>query len=163
LNKNAFTVLVMVAVGGLFTIPATSAAVAGKARTAADLYVRNCASCHGRDGRAKTLKARVNHARKLSDPEWQDRVSDERIFNVHYEWQGENAAVWEEVIRTGNRFARCLHSSLEEMRRRTGIPDCAGQQVLMRTSRRDFPFIIFFFIQLTWGNSIQAGMPVLHK
>lgn len=81
MNKNAFTVLVMVAVGGLFTIRATSAAVAGKARTAADLYVRNCASCHGRDGRAKTLKARVNHARKLSDPEWQDRVSDERIFN----------------------------------------------------------------------------------
>lgn len=71
----------MVALGGLFTIGVTSAAVAGKARTSADLYVRNCASCHGRDGRAKTLKARVNHARKLSDPEWQDRVSDERIFN----------------------------------------------------------------------------------
>lgn len=71
----------MVAVASLFTIRATSTAVAGKARTAADLYVRNCASCHGRDGRAKTLKGRVIHARKLNDPEWQDKVSDERIFN----------------------------------------------------------------------------------
>ena len=48
---------------------------------AAALYSRNCASCHGRDGRAKTLKAKLNHARNLTDSEWQNRVSDERIFN----------------------------------------------------------------------------------
>jgi mono/diheme cytochrome c family protein len=45
------------------------------------LYSKNCATCHGRDGRAKTFKARLNHARNLSDPEWQAKVSDERIFN----------------------------------------------------------------------------------
>jgi mono/diheme cytochrome c family protein len=51
------------------------------ARSAAQLYSKNCASCHGRDGRGKTAKGRLNHSRNLSDSEWQNRVSDERIFN----------------------------------------------------------------------------------
>jgi mono/diheme cytochrome c family protein len=82
LNKNAFLVLVIATIGSAFTIGATSIMpVAANARAAAVLYAKNCASCHGRDGGAKTLKARLNHARKLSDAEWQNRVSDERIFN----------------------------------------------------------------------------------
>jgi mono/diheme cytochrome c family protein len=51
------------------------------ARTAAELYSRHCASCHGRDGRAKTLKGKLKHARDLADSDWQNRISDERIFN----------------------------------------------------------------------------------
>lgn len=51
------------------------------ARSAAELYTKTCASCHGKDGRARTFKAKRNHARNLSDHEWQGRVSDERIFN----------------------------------------------------------------------------------
>ena len=51
------------------------------ARSAAELYAKNCASCHGRDGRAKTFKAKMKHARNFTDSEWQGRVSDERIFN----------------------------------------------------------------------------------
>jgi mono/diheme cytochrome c family protein len=51
------------------------------ARSAAELYEKNCASCHGKDGRSKTLKGRFRGARDLSDPEWQSSVSDERIFN----------------------------------------------------------------------------------
>lgn len=51
------------------------------ARTAAELYAKRCASCHGKDGRAKTFKAKFNHARNLADSEWQANVSDERIFN----------------------------------------------------------------------------------
>jgi mono/diheme cytochrome c family protein len=82
LNRNAFAVLVIAAIGSVFSIGANYVTpVAADARTAAALYARNCASCHGRDGGAKTLKARANHARKLSDAEWQNRVSDERIFN----------------------------------------------------------------------------------
>ena len=50
-------------------------------RSSAQVYSRHCASCHGRDGAAKTVKAKRNHARNLVDAEWQDRVSDERIFN----------------------------------------------------------------------------------
>jgi len=51
------------------------------ARSAAELYAKNCASCHGRDGRAKTFKGKLKHARNLADSEWQGRVSDERLFN----------------------------------------------------------------------------------
>ena len=51
------------------------------ARTSVQVYSRYCASCHGRNGAATTRKAKVNHARNLIDAEWQDRVSDERIFN----------------------------------------------------------------------------------
>lgn len=51
------------------------------ARSAAELYKKSCASCHGKDGRAKTLKGRLKGARNLADPEWQSSVSDERIFN----------------------------------------------------------------------------------
>ena len=51
------------------------------ARAAAQLYSKHCASCHGKDGRAKTFKAKFNHARNLTEPGWQEAVSDERIFN----------------------------------------------------------------------------------
>lgn len=50
-------------------------------RTAAALYRKHCSSCHGRDGRSKTLKAKFNRARNLTEQGWQDAVSDERIFN----------------------------------------------------------------------------------
>ena len=48
---------------------------------APEIYAKRCASCHGKDGRARTLKAKFNHARDLTDPLWQDEVSDERMFN----------------------------------------------------------------------------------
>jgi len=50
-------------------------------RSAPQLYRKYCVSCHGTDGRSKTSKGRFNHARDLTNPEWQDDVSDERIFN----------------------------------------------------------------------------------
>jgi cytochrome c6 len=51
------------------------------ARTAAAIFAKECATCHGKDGQAKTFKAKFNHARNLTDAQWQDGVSDERIFN----------------------------------------------------------------------------------
>ena len=50
-------------------------------RDAGLLFAGHCATCHGRDGRAKTFKAKFNHARNLTDPAWQAEVSDERLFN----------------------------------------------------------------------------------
>jgi mono/diheme cytochrome c family protein len=45
-------------------------------------YGKNCATCHGKDGRARTFKSKHHeHARDLTDPKWQDDVTDERIFN----------------------------------------------------------------------------------
>jgi len=40
-----------------------------------------CAKCHGKDGRAKSLHGKHVHARDLTDAAWQGSVSDERLFN----------------------------------------------------------------------------------
>ena len=49
--------------------------------SAAQLFSQNCAKCHGKDGGAKGFKAKVVGARNLTDAQWQDRVTDERLFN----------------------------------------------------------------------------------
>lgn len=51
------------------------------ARTVPQLYRKYCVSCHGSDGRAKTSKGKFSHARDLTEAQWQDEVTDERIFN----------------------------------------------------------------------------------
>lgn len=45
------------------------------------LFVKNCASCHGNYGRAKTFKAKFNHARDLTNTNWQAAISDEHIYS----------------------------------------------------------------------------------
>jgi len=65
----------------LTRLPTTGQASHSSARNAAELYVKHCASCHGKDGQAKTLKAKLKNARDLADPVWQERTSDERLFN----------------------------------------------------------------------------------
>jgi mono/diheme cytochrome c family protein len=52
------------------------------AADAAELFKKNCATCHGSDGRAKTTKAKFNGARNLTKPEWQAEATDERIMNA---------------------------------------------------------------------------------
>jgi mono/diheme cytochrome c family protein len=61
----------------IFLAPKASA----NARTAPQMYRKYCISCHGSDGRAKTSKGKFSHARDLTDAQWQDEVTDERIFN----------------------------------------------------------------------------------
>ena len=77
-----FLLLVFAASTNLLASASLTVPVANlPAQSAAQLYTKQCASCHGRDGRSKTLKGRVKHARNLADRDWQDKVSDERIFN----------------------------------------------------------------------------------
>ena len=54
---------------------------AQKDADASVLFDKKCATCHGKDGQAKTFKAKFNHARNLTDAKWQSEVSDERLFN----------------------------------------------------------------------------------
>lgn len=56
--------------------------VGGRGRTAAAIWNKECASCHGKDGRAHTLKAKFNGAKDLTKPSWQESASDDHIFNV---------------------------------------------------------------------------------
>jgi mono/diheme cytochrome c family protein len=67
-------------VTGIVCLPAIAAAF-NAPRPASQLYRRYCVSCHGNDGKGKTSKGKFSHARDLTDAEWQNDVSDERIFN----------------------------------------------------------------------------------
>ncbi len=58
-----------------------NSADANAAGDAARTYNSKCATCHGRDGRGKTLRGRRTHSRDLSSGDWQNDVSDERIYN----------------------------------------------------------------------------------
>ena len=76
------TLFLVAAFGGVFASRArTGEPVSAGAKSAAELYGKNCATCHGKDGRAKTFKGKLKHTRDLTDSEWQDKASDERIFN----------------------------------------------------------------------------------
>lgn len=88
MNK-LFTIiaLTLTAISALLVLHTVNASVSANPatvsvqRSAATLYSKHCASCHGKDGRSKTFKAKFNHARNLTEQGWQDAVSDERIFN----------------------------------------------------------------------------------
>jgi cbb3-type cytochrome c oxidase subunit III len=54
---------------------------AGAERESRAIFDSRCATCHGKDGRAKTFKAKFNKARDLTDAAWQAEASDERIYN----------------------------------------------------------------------------------
>ena len=89
--------IVMFAIGGLLCLAAERASAPAHARTlsgtdekgaragapagAAAIYAKRCATCHGNDGRAKTLKGKLKGARNLTDAQWQADVTDERIYN----------------------------------------------------------------------------------
>lgn len=45
------------------------------------MYNKHCATCHGKDGRGKTFKGKLTHARDFTDRKWQNDTSDERFFN----------------------------------------------------------------------------------
>lgn len=85
--KRAFKVwfLVIAAAGLLASIFVAGAVSSGAGVAtvpdAASVYNSKCAKCHGRDGRSKTSRGRITHSRDLTSGEWQDDVSDERIFN----------------------------------------------------------------------------------
>ena len=83
MNYRSLLLLVLGTSIGLFMIVKSQAATPpmSNARTASQLYSKHCVSCHGRNGRSQTTKGKFSHARDLTDAQWQDDVSDERLFN----------------------------------------------------------------------------------
>ena len=77
-----FIFTVVAAAGlSLFTVLGVGNTNEAAPADAASIYNRQCALCHGRDGRGRTRRGRQTHARDMTNPEWQDDVSDERLFN----------------------------------------------------------------------------------
>ena len=74
-----FAVPAILCAASMLTIAISrGASAAGDARSD---YNSKCAKCHDRDGRAKSRHAKHEKARDLTTAEWQDSVSDERIYN----------------------------------------------------------------------------------
>jgi mono/diheme cytochrome c family protein len=70
-------------------------------RSAGLLYKKYCASCHGSDGRSRTMKSRLRyHSRDLTDKNWQGDVSDERIYNVIVNGRGKMPAFGKKMTDT---------------------------------------------------------------
>ena len=73
-----FTALLLPVLLARFQVAAASLPTA---RSASQIYSKYCVACHGQDGKSQTRKGKYSHARDLTDGEWQDDVSDERLFN----------------------------------------------------------------------------------
>jgi cbb3-type cytochrome c oxidase subunit III len=87
MKKNVQSLVVLLIVGLvtvlIYTSPSAQSAQKHTAQPVAAqvVFEKHCATCHGKDGQAKTFKAKFDHARNLTDAKWQGEVSDERIFN----------------------------------------------------------------------------------
>jgi hypothetical protein len=65
----------------IMVVPANQAAFSGQARA---LFEKNCASCHGKDGRAQTPVARQRHVQDLSECKLEDdRIVEQILEGTH--------------------------------------------------------------------------------
>lgn len=49
---------------------------------AAEVYAKNCAKCHGADGRAQTAKGKQTNATDFTNAKWQNSISDAKGIKV---------------------------------------------------------------------------------
>jgi mono/diheme cytochrome c family protein len=77
--------ITLVALLACFSIPFSVSAArpdkksADDAQGAAGIYDKECAKCHGKDGRGKSFKGKMTHARNFTDAKWQDGVTDDQL------------------------------------------------------------------------------------
>lgn len=46
------------------------------------LFLENCARCHGKDGRAKTLHGELVGAQDFADSDWKTDVTDDQVIHA---------------------------------------------------------------------------------
>lgn len=73
-----------------------SQASPAKTKEAKRLFKQKCAKCHGQDG-AGSNYGQIVGATNLSDPEWQQRADDKRIFNSIKHGRGQMPALGEKL------------------------------------------------------------------
>jgi mono/diheme cytochrome c family protein len=78
-------------------------------RDARATFESRCATCHGKDGRAKTLKAKFNKARDLTDAAWQSEASDERIYNSIANGRGKKMPAFAKKLSRAEMDALVVH------------------------------------------------------
>jgi len=57
-------------------------ALATKAADAKATYEKDCAKCHGKDGKGQTLMGKKQGAKDYTDPKVQDELTDEAAFKA---------------------------------------------------------------------------------
>lgn len=67
-----------------------------KAKEAKRLFKQKCAKCHGQDG-AGSNYGHIIGVTNLTDPEWQERVEDQRIINSINHGRGQMPAAGEKL------------------------------------------------------------------
>lgn len=60
------------------------------------LFKQKCAKCHGQDGAGNNY-GQIIGATNLTDPEWQERVDDQRIINSIKHGRGQMPALGEKL------------------------------------------------------------------
>ena len=73
-----FALTVLISSSRTYAGTENSVASTSDAKTTFDA---KCAKCHGKDGRGKTMRGKLAHARDLTGAQWQNDVTDERLFN----------------------------------------------------------------------------------
>ena len=97
--------LVMVLLVGALLIGVSQAVAGGlqrsqaspaKAKEAKRLFKQKCAKCHGQDGAGNNY-GQIIGATNLTDPEWHQRVDDQRIINSIKHGRGQMPASGEKL------------------------------------------------------------------
>jgi len=70
----------------------TNEVTGAAAKTAEEIYSSDCAKCHGKDGRAKSMHGKMVHARDFTDAQWQSQTSDEQIIKSIADGKGKMPA-----------------------------------------------------------------------
>ena len=91
--------------------PALSTA---KAKEAKKLFKLRCAKCHGADGAADSAYGQIVGATNLRDPNWHDKVDDDRLLNSIKHGRGQmpafNKKLTDDQIDSLTLFVRTLRS-----------------------------------------------------
>ena len=69
---------------GIMALPSVNQAqqADGQVVNGAALYSKHCAKCHGKEGRANTLRGWFTSAQDLTDPVWQAETLDADILDA---------------------------------------------------------------------------------
>ncbi|HUK92308.1 MAG TPA: cytochrome c [Blastocatellia bacterium] len=59
--------------------PPTRSALKAPPKSGGEIYEKECAKCHGKDGRGKTFRGKMVHAQDFTDPNWQSQTSNDQI------------------------------------------------------------------------------------
>jgi mono/diheme cytochrome c family protein len=75
------TLVALIFSSALWLGTAHPASSASSPTDAATIYKNQCATCHGNTGH-RTIKGKLKGAPNFDDLRWQEKVSDDHIFNV---------------------------------------------------------------------------------